>query len=111
HGDQRGAWRSQDQGSDRRTGCDGISNLAERIWKIHWRRNREVGQGDPGSQHQARVRLIHARRVKQSPRAVSALSLNVKKTPRSWRGIVCFTHLAREGRMTVTIGRREFLAG
>src|SRR5262249_41418658 len=33
------------------------------------------------------------------------------KTARSWRGIVLFTHLAREGRMTVTIGRRELLAG
>jgi hypothetical protein len=36
-------------------------------------------------------------------------SLNVK-TARSWRGILGFTHLAREGRMTVTIGRRELLA-
>src|SRR5262245_55347159 len=35
--------------------------------------------------------------------------LNVK-TARSWRGTVPFTHLAREGRMTVTIGRRELLA-
>src|SRR5262249_44995332 len=34
--------------------------------------------------------------------------LNVK-TARSWRGIVA-THLAREGCMTVTIGRRELLA-
>src|SRR5262249_37554642 len=42
-------------------------------------------------------------------RATSILpSLNVK-TARSWRGIVPFTHLAREGRMTVTIGRRELL--
>ena len=32
------------------------------------------------------------------------------KTARSWRGIVRFTHLAREGRMTITIGRRELLA-
>src|SRR5262249_32262277 len=30
-------------------------------------------------------------------------------TARSWRGIVPFTHLAREGRMTVTLGRRELL--
>ena len=30
------------------------------------------------------------------------------RTARSWRGIVAFTHL--EGRMTVTIGRRELLA-
>jgi len=36
-------------------------------------------------------------------------SLNVK-IARSWRGIVTFTHLAREGRMTVTMGRRELLA-
>src|SRR5262249_43583201 len=32
------------------------------------------------------------------------------RTARSWRGILPFTHLAREGRMTVTIGRRELLA-
>src|SRR5262245_51719673 len=31
-------------------------------------------------------------------------------TARSCRGTVPFTHLAREGRMTVTIGRRELLA-
>src|SRR5262249_12385312 len=31
------------------------------------------------------------------------------RTARSWRGIVPFTHLAREGRMTVTIGRRKLL--
>src|SRR5215831_21296519 len=31
------------------------------------------------------------------------------KTARSWCGIVPFTHLAREGRMTVTIGRRKLL--
>ena len=36
-------------------------------------------------------------------------SLNVK-TARLWRAIVPFTHLAREGRMTVIIGRRELLA-
>src|SRR5262249_10458727 len=36
-------------------------------------------------------------------------SLNVK-TARPPRGILPFTHLAREGRMTATIGRRELLA-
>ena len=36
-------------------------------------------------------------------------SLNCK-TARLSRGIISFTHLAREGRMTVTIGRRELLA-
>src|SRR6516162_6151113 len=33
-----------------------------------------------------------------------------RRTARSWRGIVPLTHLAREGRMTVTIGLRELLA-
>src|SRR5262249_32566731 len=37
------------------------------------------------------------------------LSSNVK-TAHWRRGILAFTHLAREGRMTVTIGRRELLA-
>src|SRR5262249_11627034 len=32
------------------------------------------------------------------------------RTARSWRGIVPITHLAREGRMTVIIRRRELLA-
>src|SRR5262249_52781273 len=32
------------------------------------------------------------------------------RTARSRRGILGFTHLAREGRMTVIIGRRELLA-
>src|SRR5262249_21746848 len=41
-------------------------------------------------------------------KATSILPLTWK-TERSWRGIVPFTHLAREGRMTVTIGRRELL--
>ena len=35
---------------------------------------------------------------------------SLKKTASSWRDIVAFTHLAREGRMKVTIGRRELLA-
>ena len=34
--------------------------LARRIRQAHRRRNREVGQGDPGGQHQAGV--IHHRR-------------------------------------------------
>src|SRR5262249_36270278 len=42
-------------------------------------------------------------------KATSILPSLNGKTARSWRGIVAFTHLAREGRMTVTIGRRELL--
>src|SRR5262249_17295861 len=41
--------------------------------------------------------------------SASCPSLN-GKTARLWRGILPSTHLAREGRMTVTIGRRELLA-
>ena len=43
-------------------------------------------------------------------KAFAALLAGTVKTARSWRAIVAFTHLAREGRMTVTIGRRELLA-
>src|SRR5262249_32876998 len=41
--------------------------------------------------------------------APSAPGAALLGTARSRRGIVPFTHLAREGRMTVTIGRRELL--
>src|SRR6516164_7164185 len=47
-------------------------------------------------------RSFQARRRSVAPPAPSG-------TARSWRGIVPFTHLAREGRMTVTLGRRELL--
>ena len=42
--------------------------------------------------------------------ATSILPTLNGKTARSRRSIVAFTHFAREGRMTVTIGRRELLA-
>src|SRR6516225_1937378 len=48
--------------------------------------------------------------AKTEVEATSVLPSLKVKTARSWRGIVPFTHLAREGRMTVTIGRRELLA-
>ena len=48
--------------------------------------------------------------AKTEVEATSILPSLNGKTARSWRGIVPFTHLAREGRMTVTIGRRELLA-
>src|SRR6516165_1126295 len=47
-------------------------------------------------------RSFQARRRSVGPPAPSG-------TARSWRGIVPFTHLAREGLMTVTLGRRELL--
>jgi len=48
--------------------------------------------------------------AKTEVEATSILPSLNGKTARSWRGIVRFTHLAREGRMTVTIGRRDLLA-
>ena len=45
--------------------------------------------------------------AKTEVEATSILPSLNGKTARSWRGIVPFTHLAREGRMTVTIGRRD----
>ena len=54
-GDQCGPRRSQDQGAACRPGRHGASGLARRLRQAHRRRNREVGQGDPGCQHQAGV--------------------------------------------------------
>ena len=54
-GDQRGPRRSQDQGAACRPGRHGACRLARRLRQAHRRRNREVGQGDPGGQHQAGV--------------------------------------------------------
>src|SRR6516162_1675355 len=48
--------------------------------------------------------------AKTEVEATSILPSLNGKTARSWRGIVPSTHLAREGRMTVIIGRRELLA-
>jgi len=66
------------------------------------------------------ISLIAARRFQFDPRADDiyrraacappTLGAALLGTARSWRGIVPFTHLAREGRMTVTIGRRGLLA-
>jgi tripartite-type tricarboxylate transporter receptor subunit TctC len=44
--DQSAAWRSR---------ALGALWLAGRLWQAHSRRNREMGQGDPGGQHQGRV--------------------------------------------------------
>src|SRR5262249_22824193 len=62
------------------------------LW-LSWRR--EHGRGTTGS---------------SSMPGFTAPNTAQLATARSWRGIVAFTHLAREGRMTVTIGRRELLA-
>src|SRR5215470_13742058 len=58
------------------------------------------GQLGPGPQ----------RSLRSEAESSGSLALPNVKTARSWRGIVTFTHLAREGRMTVTIARRELLA-
>ena len=52
-GDQRRPRRSQDQGAACRPGRHAACGLARRLRQAHRRRNREVGQGDPGGQHQA----------------------------------------------------------
>src|SRR5262245_9554389 len=66
------------------------------------------GYGDaPGRDGGIRKKLA-AGKLTREVEATSILP-SLKKTARSWRDIVAFTHLAREGRMTVTIGRRELL--
>src|SRR5262249_10246503 len=73
------------------------------------------GTGDPSAPD--RATLINpaptAQGIDPKPRGLDILVIDdplAVRTARSWRGIVPFTHLAREGRMTVTIGRRELLA-
>src|SRR5262249_36120682 len=53
---------------------------------------------------------VAARTVWDGRVAPARAGCRTLRTARSWRGIVPSTHLAREGRMTVTFGRRELLA-
>ena len=53
--------RSRDQGADRRTRLRADADDPCRFRQVHRRRNREVGQGDPGPQHQGGVRPIRCR--------------------------------------------------
>ena len=85
---------------------------------------RPLAQSDASRQRStwslSAISLIAARRFQFDPRADDiyrraacappTLGAALLGTARSWRGIVPFTHLAREGRMTVTIGRRGLLA-
>ena len=52
-GDQCRPRRSQTEGAVYRSGFSGVCRLASRLWQIHRRRNREVGQGGPDGEHQA----------------------------------------------------------
>src|SRR5262249_42392655 len=49
-------------------------------------------------------------RAHDQRRRTAARRGHAVRTAHSRRGILVFTHLAREGRMTVSIGRRKFLA-
>ena len=53
--DQCGPCRSQGEGAPRRPGRHDAWRLVRRVRKAHRRRDREVGQGHPRSQHQAGV--------------------------------------------------------
>jgi hypothetical protein len=78
---------------------------------------RQYRPADPSGSEAARPKI----NLSKSSRSRAALRCSLACAPsvpgaallgtaRSWRGILPFTHLAREGRMTVTIGRRELLA-
>ena len=60
-----------------------------------------------GKQRELREGEMFGGDARRAPPTLGAALLG---TARSWRGTFPFTHLAREGRMTVTIGRRELLA-
>src|SRR5215472_10896975 len=55
------------------------------------------------------VREEAKRALRCARRAPARAGCRAVRTARPWRGIVPSTHLAREGRMTVTFGRRELL--
>src|SRR5262249_58559057 len=58
-------------------------------------------------ENRARQHLLAAPRGSE---VLARAGCRAVRTACSWRGILPSTHLAREGRMTVTIGRRELLA-
>ena len=77
-GAERWPRRSQDQGAAYRPRWRRARALSCRLWKADRRRNREMGQGNPGGQHQARVigpsRYFKTSRfANSSRRALSAL--------------------------------------
>src|SRR5262249_81443 len=71
-GNQRGALQSKDQGAPRRDGRYGACRDACRFQQAHRRRNGEMGQGDPGRQHQGGMKRrftgISERDVMKLPR-------------------------------------------
>src|SRR5262245_38210497 len=52
-GDQYRARPPENQGAACRPGRHRVCQYASRVWRAYRGRNREVGQGDPGGQHQA----------------------------------------------------------
>src|SRR5262245_55108081 len=76
-----------------------------------------MGQGDPGLQHQAAGMKSRPKIGKtfhnvsfREPPYLAALSQLHREDCTLVAWYPSLTHLAREGRMTVTIGRRELLA-
>src|SRR6516162_10019667 len=57
-----------------------------------------------------KINLLKVARLARKVARLARAGCRAVRTARSWRGIVPLTHLAREGRMTVIIGRRELLA-
>src|SRR5262245_53793107 len=70
---------------------------------------RDARGRDGGVREESAAGVVQ-RTPKTEVEATSILPSLNGKTARSWRDILPFTHLAREGRMTVTIGRRQLLA-
>src|SRR5262249_1010045 len=74
-------------------------------------RARQHHPAGPGGSEAARpkINLLKVARLARKVARLARARCRAVRTARSWRGIVPFTHLAREGRMTVTIVRRELL--
>src|SRR6516164_11112711 len=69
-----------------------------------------IGRAASPSEKTARPHIVSRLRDEVKRRGPPAPVAALLGTARSRRAIVPSTHLAREGRMTVTIGRRELLA-
>src|SRR5262249_41091503 len=98
-------WFSSPNLEPRRLEQQGKKRKHNAPWLLHRRRSPGL---PPFPHHERRARTYSASNFGSiTPLANQMTALG---TARFWRGIVPSTHLAREGRMTVTIGRRELLA-
>ena len=88
-GDQCGPRRSQDQGAACRPGRHGACRLARRLRQAHRRRNREMGQGDPGAPTSSRSDPAPTFHKSRYANCSDQCPLMVQKQTSSGRAVEC----------------------